>query len=192
VETKSSTEIALDPGLLKAVSHPLRLDILRRLNERTASPAELSRQMGASLGNVSHHVKVLLEAGCVELVSTRQVRGATEHFYRGTAKANVTDHVSELLPQECREGIRDKMLRVIFDRLGEAISGGTIDKRSDRHISWMALSLDEKGWEELISSKARQLERETEIEADAANRIADGAESFKVFTAGIGIELPDG
>src|SRR6478735_9451146 len=71
---------------IKAMSHPLRASILRILVERTASPAEMARELGEELSNVSYHTKQLVEFECAELVSTRPVRGALEHFYRATER----------------------------------------------------------------------------------------------------------
>src|SRR5687767_10213230 len=68
---------------LKAMSHPWRARILRLLVERgIQSPAELARALGAELSDVSYHTRRLEELECVELVKTRPVRGALEHFYR--------------------------------------------------------------------------------------------------------------
>jgi Helix-turn-helix domain len=46
----------LDERLAEVLSHPLRARILQRLNERgVASPKELARALGESVGNVSYH-----------------------------------------------------------------------------------------------------------------------------------------
>ena len=39
-----------DPRYVKALSHPLRVRILAMLQERTASPSQLSEWLGATLG----------------------------------------------------------------------------------------------------------------------------------------------
>ena len=66
--------------MVKAFAHPLRLEILRRLGER-ASPTELARRMGAPLGSVSYHVRVLADLGALQLVDQAPRRGAIEHYY---------------------------------------------------------------------------------------------------------------
>ncbi len=190
-KAKTSAEAVLDPALMKAASHPLRVDLLRIFNERVTSPAQAARELDAPLGNVAHHVRVLLEARCIELVDTRQVRGATEHFYAGAERANISNAISKMLPQNCREGITGMMLREIVERTMKALSAGVVDQRNDRHISWQQPTLDEEGWRELIALKAKTLEREMEIEAAAAGRIAeDGNPSFPVLTASLGFEVP--
>jgi len=73
-----------DHDAAKAVSHPLRAEILERLAKREASPVELAKEMGEPLPNVSYHVRALHKLGAVKLVSERQVRGAMEHTYSAT------------------------------------------------------------------------------------------------------------
>jgi len=48
-----------DPRLVKALAHPLRIQILNLLRDRVASPSELADEIGAPLGNVSYHVRFL-------------------------------------------------------------------------------------------------------------------------------------
>jgi DNA-binding transcriptional ArsR family regulator len=71
--------------LARATSHPLRVSILEILGldgGRTLSPSELSRELQIPLSNTNYHVTELAKASLIELVRRRQVRGATEHFYR--------------------------------------------------------------------------------------------------------------
>ncbi len=71
--------------LARATAHPLRVSILEILGidgGRTMSPSELSRELQIPLSNTNYHVTELAKAGLVDLTRTRQVRGATEHFYR--------------------------------------------------------------------------------------------------------------
>ena len=75
IEVKN-TDPALDQRLIKALAHPLRERILQALNENVASPAQLARALDEPLGNVSYHVKILLECEAIELVRTAPVRGA--------------------------------------------------------------------------------------------------------------------
>lgn len=71
--------------LARATAHPLRISILEILGldgGRTLSPSDLSQELQIPLSNTNYHVTELAKAGLIELVSQRQVRGATEHFYR--------------------------------------------------------------------------------------------------------------
>jgi DNA-binding transcriptional ArsR family regulator len=71
--------------LARATAHPLRVSILEILGldgGRVLSPSELSRELQIPLSNTNYHVTELAKAALIELVRERQVRGATEHFYR--------------------------------------------------------------------------------------------------------------
>jgi DNA-binding transcriptional ArsR family regulator len=71
--------------LARANTHPLRISILEVLeldDGRCLSPNDLSWELQMPLSNVNYHVTELFNAGLLELVDERPVRGATEHFYR--------------------------------------------------------------------------------------------------------------
>jgi DNA-binding transcriptional ArsR family regulator len=71
--------------LARATAHPLRVSVLEILGidgGRVLSPSDLSRELQIPLSNTNYHVTELAKAGLIELVRERQVRGATEHFYR--------------------------------------------------------------------------------------------------------------
>ncbi len=71
--------------LARANTHPLRISVMEVLEMdggRTLSPSDLSYELRVPLSNVNYHVTELLRSGLIELASQRQVRGATEHFYR--------------------------------------------------------------------------------------------------------------
>jgi predicted ArsR family transcriptional regulator len=71
--------------LARANTHPLRISVLEVLamdGGRTLSPSDLSYELRVPLSNVNYHVTELVKSDLIELASQRQVRGATEHFYR--------------------------------------------------------------------------------------------------------------
>src|SRR6478672_2006819 len=83
---QSSKSIPVDwEQLARATAHHLRVSILEILGidgGRTLSPSELCRELQIPLSNTNYHVTELAKAGLIELVRQRQVRGATEHFYK--------------------------------------------------------------------------------------------------------------
>jgi DNA-binding transcriptional ArsR family regulator len=86
-------------AVAKALSHPLRLAILREVRDRRSlSPAGYARETGEPLGNVSYHVAVLREAGVLEVTDTARRRGALEHFHSLTGpRAGIALGVMDLL-----------------------------------------------------------------------------------------------
>jgi DNA-binding transcriptional ArsR family regulator len=75
-----------EPSQVKAISHPLRTTILGLLHERAATVSELAAAVERPKSTVAHHVKVLNEAGLVQVVRTRRVRAIEERFYGRTAR----------------------------------------------------------------------------------------------------------
>ena len=85
--------------LARANTHPLRISILEVLaldGGRVLSPSDLSHELQMPLSNVNYHVTELAKSGLVELAFKRQVRGATEHFYRpsGAPKESALEPIS--------------------------------------------------------------------------------------------------
>jgi DNA-binding transcriptional ArsR family regulator len=74
------------PPQVKAIGHPLRTTILGLLHERAATVSELAVALERPKSTVAHHVKVLAEAGLVQVVRTRRVRAIEERFYGRTAR----------------------------------------------------------------------------------------------------------
>jgi DNA-binding transcriptional ArsR family regulator len=80
--------------LARATAHPLRVSILEILGidgGRVLSPSDLSRELQIPLSNTNYHVTELAKSGLIELVRERQVRGATEHFYRLPGSATTVE-----------------------------------------------------------------------------------------------------
>lgn len=76
----------------KAMSHPLRAQLLALLADRVASPNELAAELKQPLTNVSYHVRQLAELHMIEQVDAQPRRGALEHYYTAvyTAEVSVT------------------------------------------------------------------------------------------------------
>ena len=171
-QTKTSPE-GITQQLAKALAHPLRVRILSSLHKGVSSPNQLSQELGEPLGNVSYHVKTLLEYDCVELVKTEPRRGAVEHFYRATERAFFSASDWEKIPASARKGISGSILETIGHDATEALMAGTIDKRTDSHVSRTPLILDEKGWTEITALLADTLNRAIEIQEEAAARLSE-------------------
>ena len=76
------------------MAHPMRARILAALDGRELSPVELAGELEATLGVVSYHVRVLADAGVVELARTTARRGAIQHHYRLAEGGAVSGSVS--------------------------------------------------------------------------------------------------
>src|SRR5690242_14094688 len=165
----------IDEALLRAISHPLRQRLLGMLDGRTASPNELARELGLPLGRVSYHIRLLHDLGAIELVATEPRRGALEHFYRAVTTAWFGEGDWAQLPRSARRGILGHNLQQIFDWVTEAAESGGFEQPGSEVLR-VTLTLDAQGREEVSRIAREALERARAVDAQAAERRADGDE----------------
>ncbi len=173
---KTKKRDGVEQIVAKAFAHPLRVEILIILNERVASPNLLAQELGQSLNLVAYHVRVLEKYDCIELVDTKQRRGATEHFYRATRRQFLSDAEWERMPEILRPAISGAMLKSVFQDIEEAVRSGTLDEVEDLHLSRTPMVVDKQGWDDVTSVLGATLDRVLEIQAECAARIADSGE----------------
>ena len=161
-----------EPRVAKALSHPLRAQILGILEERRASPRELSDELRAPLGNVSYHVRALLNLKLIKLVKKTPRRGAIEHHYEATgAAARVPDVEWEKMPSIAKQAVVGAVLDETNRSVAEAAAVGGFD-RSDAHVTRTKLVLDDKGFKELSDMLMKVLERADRIQDQSRKRLA--------------------
>ena len=169
---KRQTASAVDSRMAKALAHPLRVQLLSLLNEGVASPNELAKKLDEPLTNVSYHVRMLHDLGCIELVETEPRRGALEHYYRAIMRPFFGDSDWKRLPKNARGSISDAVLQLVWEDSAEAIKSGLFDEREDRHLSRSVLCMDEQGWDDLNALLVETLDQAMQIQADSASRAA--------------------
>ncbi|HET9123991.1 MAG TPA: winged helix-turn-helix domain-containing protein [Solirubrobacteraceae bacterium] len=167
---KQITEID-DARLVKGLAHPLRIAILRVLEERTASPSEIAEEIEAPLGNVSYHVRFLARLGLVELAGTRPRRGAVEHYYRAVARLQVSQEAWERVPLPVRDAVLSSTLHDVARSVGEAAAGGGFshEKAQATHVQ---ITLDPDGMSELSAAVQELHRRAVHIGRESRERLA--------------------
>lgn len=68
----------------RVLGHAMRVAIIRDIpawDGDGMSAVKLAAKLGEELGTVAYHMRVVEGHGALTLVGTRQVRGASEHFY---------------------------------------------------------------------------------------------------------------
>jgi DNA-binding transcriptional ArsR family regulator len=163
-----------DPRYLKALAHPLRIRILAMLAERRASPVQLAAKLDATLGTVAYHVRTLHSLGLVELVDTRQRRGATEHYYRAHAQPRFSDGAWGGLAPADKQRMVSAMLQQVGQFVSASAAAGGFD-RADSELTRTSLRLDERGWAQLAEATQKWLREAEEIEEAASKRLERSA-----------------
>jgi DNA-binding transcriptional ArsR family regulator len=67
---------------LRALAHPVRLRLLSLLTGQAMSAAEAARELGCNHANASYHLRLLRDAGLLEVAEEVSVRGGRAVRYR--------------------------------------------------------------------------------------------------------------
>lgn len=190
-QTKSKqTDTVRFQRMIKAVGHPLRMRILALLNQKVASPNELAQELGEPLGSVAYHVRILLDLETIELVRETPRRGAIEHHYRALVRPWFRPGDWGRLPVSARNAVAGGVLEQIWADVSASLESDAFETRTDRHLSRTPLVLDPEGWTEVMSLLDETLERLVELQAEAAERMAEngGDESITAEAVLVGFE----
>lgn len=166
-----------NPRLAAAMTHPIRLQTMTALAERTATPRQIAEQIGEPINNVAYHVNILARLGCVELIETRPAGGGrvAEHVYRATQMAYFDDDAwAQLGDQEKLNVVAVIMQQVTVD-VAKAMASGTFYEPDDNHLSRSPMVVDQEGWRETIELLDETLDRLAAIQERVDER-SDGTE----------------
>lgn len=170
-----------------AVGHEVRIEALTIFNERVASPKEIASDLGISLNKAGHHVKILLDEDCIELVKIEPRGGSAEHFYRGVKRPEITDEEWEVTPDLSRRKIVAAVFRNLIAEGLSAIRAGKMSADRFLRLSWKSMNLDKQGRREAADEQRESLERLQKIEVDSAQRmIESGEEGVSTVIATLG------
>jgi len=159
-----------DPRLVKALAHPLRVQILTTLEDRIASPSDLAAELDAPLGNVSYHVRTLADLGLVKLVKRRTRRGAVEHYYQARGRAQVSSRAWAQVPGVVKRSMVAAALEQAVDQAGAAAAAGGFD-HEESNLSRQAVTVDAEGFSELSQAITRLHEDVAGIHERSAGRL---------------------
>jgi DNA-binding transcriptional ArsR family regulator len=157
-----------DPRYAKALAHPLRVRILSMLEERNASPVQLSEHLDATLGTVAYHVRTLERLGLIEMVATHQRRGATEHVYAAREHPRFSSRAWAVTHPMTKHMMVASTLSQIGEVASQSAAGGF--DRAEAVIVRDTLELDDAGWAQLAEATRRWRDEAAAIERDSGKR----------------------
>jgi len=160
--------------LTRALAHPLRARLLFEYQRDGVSPSRLATRLGKPLNVISYHTNVLVELGCIELVSTASRRGAMEHFYRTVALPAFEDEAWDELPVARRRSLTNAVLGSAMDEARRAAWAGGFDGPRS-HLSRLRIELDAVAEAEVAGLLRRVVDEV--IASDAACRRRSSATS---------------
>lgn len=74
--------MSLEVSSLRALAHPVRLQILSLLTGAAMSATEVAEELGTTQANASYHLRTLAAAGHLEVDSEERIRGGLSKRYR--------------------------------------------------------------------------------------------------------------
>ena len=89
------------------------------------------------------------------------------------------------MSKEERRRISKTMVQGLLARIEGAMMSGDFDARVDRHLSWVAMRLDEQGWSEMSTTLAAAFGEVEQIRSDAESRLAGSGDTGIPSTCGI-------
>jgi DNA-binding transcriptional ArsR family regulator len=157
-----------DAALGAIVAHPVRCRLIAIFADGVASPNQIAQELGMPVGDVSYHVRTLKEAGIIELVEERPVRGSTEHFYRTVINNIVlSEEDYEALSLEQRVAFARQAFQLATAEASVSLETKKFGERPDHHIARVPFSVDEQAWAELSKLHQEMLDRIIEICAES-------------------------
>ena len=126
----------LTAAQLRALAHPLRLQLLQVLHEGPATASQLARRLGESSGSTSYHLRALYRAGMVE--EAEQRNGRERWWQRPPERVLIPNSV----PADASESERAELQAahaqiesILVDRDDQAL-GRWMEIRYDLPLEW--------------------------------------------------------
>jgi hypothetical protein len=179
----------LDSRIENSIKDVIRIDLLRILSERPASPRELAEILEQDVGDILGHVVELWADNCIEVVAEESAAEEADRRYRTAPPFFVDDREVQELSLEERERLSVAVLQGIVTEALGARRTGSLDSRHDSHLSYKPLKLDDRGWRELVALLLRTLKEAETIEDGSRERLGlAGEEGFEALVALMGYE----
>jgi DNA-binding HxlR family transcriptional regulator len=140
----------------KVFADDVSLEIVAETNLREMSARQFHEDVGgASVESIRRRFKMLEETGWLSKVTEKRGgkrRGAVEYFYRATGPAIFDNVAWAEVPDPVKATYSWRTFEQLSDQVRKAIEAGTFEARTDNHLSWSLLRLDQQGWEKVAAA----------------------------------------
>jgi AcrR family transcriptional regulator len=127
---------------------PTKWTVLAVLALRPAGPAELSRDLDVPADVVNEYMDELVAEGHITEADPDPSGTTSETRYRTLLGVIELEEWASMEPAE-RTRISTEVLRLIEGDIDRALEEHTFDRRADRHLTRISVTVDEEGWREL-------------------------------------------
>jgi DNA-binding transcriptional ArsR family regulator len=153
-----------DPTRVSIFAHPLRIKIIRLAQGRELSAKEASELLDEPIAKVSYHVRVLAEAGVLELVRQMPRRGAVESYYRALVSIEIDDDAWKRAGPGMWRPLMSASVQGWMSDMVHAVESGGFEF-DGAMLGNTHFEADEEGIEELRRALTDHYDRLLEIEA---------------------------
>jgi DNA-binding transcriptional ArsR family regulator len=132
---------------LRAMAHPVRLQIMSLLTGSPMTAAEVARELGLTHANASYHLRNLLSGGLIVVAGEEKIRG-------GVAKRYRYDATSDLERDKARGPRGDEYYQVSFASLAHELirrTQGTHFPEGPKLIADADLWVDPQVWRDTLT-----------------------------------------
>lgn len=135
-----------NPQAIKALGHPLRIELINILSRETANVSRLAQHLNLPHAQVFYHVRELEKHRLVELKETKIVSGIQEKYYSTVAKTFFLGQSLGTLPQEAvtaasqavqenlRSWRREQELQIDLQQLAQQISQDILKLQPNQRV----------------------------------------------------------
>ncbi|MFT3863038.1 MAG: hypothetical protein QM729_02115 [Solirubrobacterales bacterium] len=183
----------VDPRLVKAISAPLRVEIIVECSLAPISQSEFRERQGNqhSAQLISHHFDVLVECDAIEVAFTRRIKGSRVNFYCASAHALFSEEDFVHLPEALKGSFSALILSTFQEHAQESLLANLFDSYAERHATWKPLELDLIGFLRVMQ-KLNEVFYSLPLEEKAAEqrRERSGERPMHVTVGMFGFESP--
>lgn len=158
------------------LAYRIRVEILTLLNQAVYATDELAEIVGESRQVVNYHLKTLEKDGSIEVVKTEERRGGDLHYYRAVKMAEYSEEDIEAMTPEERQAVVGYTVQGATAEILAALSAGKLTNDKKVVLAWRWFNFDQQGCDAFSEGQVRWWRRIQEIEAESANRRAQGGE----------------
>lgn len=144
--------------------------------QREVTPREIAEREQIDIAIVGYYFRDLEQEGFLRVSRKEPARGFQRHYYVADRRKVIMDEEFGQMAGTEQHEVSEAVLLDLLVACREALQAGTLDARSDSHLSWGPYELDEQGWKDLMSELIRMLERSFEIQAESTMRIRKSGE----------------
>lgn len=186
--TLNSKEQPITVEMAKAMKNRWRSRILMELHARPLSPSQFVEEIGGSSSYISRCFKQLADWGYITVVEERpggRNGGGLERIYRNNKRAYFDTDAWAELPLVLRKEFSNSILGSYLARITESIEAGVFDAETDRHLSWVPVSLERVTWSEVSPRLDDILDSLPRLEKESLVRSNGSVESLIPTTIGL-------